>query len=680
MRGTIDLCSKLPIIALFAVLGGSSAAVAQVAAHEHAQSAEPVAAGLGAAHFPNSGAPRAQRDFLSGLLLLHSFEYPAARRAFKAAERTDPNFAMAFWGEALTYNQTLWGEQDLDAARAALARLASTPEARAAKAGTARERGYLASVELLFGEGDKTQRDANFSAALGELARAYPSDLDARAFYALSILGLTNGVRNVANYMRAAAEAEAVYEKDSLHPGALHYLIHAYDDPVHAPLGLRAARLYGKVAPAASHAQHMPSHIFFALGMWDDAIAANVASLKIARAQNDDGYHSLVWLTYAYLQEGRRAEAEQLIQSVAHDVEVRPSKDNRIRLAYVRAIWLVETRGAQGAGADLPVDGRGIASIGYFNAYDFARGVTAAEDTGEARAVLARLQARIAAAGTAAKAVAPDWHDTVTATDLAQAAIMATALDGTIEFYAGDRTAGIARVREAITAADNEEFEYGPPWSVKPLDELLGELLLAEGRREEAAAAFEKTLAVYPNRRLAREGLAASQSGQKPHLTRQDLIGAWRLVSIQVVAPNGPTADPFYNADPTGILIYDPSGWMSVQIAGQPRPPMEAPVSRPARPHTPEVAQLEAAVLDTYYAYFATWDYDAATSTVTHHITSSLIPGETGMSYSQTVTLEGGNLIFTVRLETSEGATVQKKVWKRLSSTDQPQSPVTWPW
>jgi hypothetical protein len=84
---------------------------------------------------------------------------------------------------------------------------------------------------------------------------------------------------------------------------------------------------------------------------------------------------------------------------------------------------------------------------------------------------------------------------------------------------------------------------------------------------------------------------------------------------------------------------------------------------------------LEAAVLDTYYAYFATWDYDAATSTVTHHITSSLIPGETGMSYSQTVTLEGGNLIFTVRLETSEGATVQKKVWKRLSSTDQPQSP-----
>src|SRR5258708_3234406 len=101
------------------------------------------------------------------------------------------------------------------------------------------------------------------------------------------------------NELRGADEVEEVYAKDQRHPGALHYLIHAYDDPIHAPLGLRAARLYGKVAPAASHAQHMPSHIFFALGLWDDAIAANVASLRIARAQNDGGYHSLVWLTYA---------------------------------------------------------------------------------------------------------------------------------------------------------------------------------------------------------------------------------------------------------------------------------------------------------------------------------------------------------------------------------------------
>jgi len=161
---------------------------------------------------------------------------------------------------------------------------------------------------------------------------------------------------------------------------------------------------------------------------------------------------------------------------------------------------------------------------------------------------------------------------------------------------------------------------------------------------------------------------AVPEPGNNMHASRQQLIGAWRLVSIQMVGPNGPMNDPFYNADPTGILIYDPSGWMSVQIAGKPRPSMEAPASRPERPHTAESAQLEAAVLDTYYAYFATWDFDEATSTVTHHIKTSLIPGEDGMSYSQTVTLDGGNLIFTVRREAPGGATVQRKVWKRISS------------
>jgi tetratricopeptide (TPR) repeat protein len=290
-------------------------------------------------------------------------------------------------------------------------------------------------------------------------------------------------------------------------------LIHAYDDPIHAPLGLRAARLYGKVAPAASHAQHMPSHIFFALGMWDDAIVANVNSLKIARAQHDPGYHSLVWLTYAYLQENKRPEAGQLIESVMHDVEAGPTKENRIRLALLRGIWLVETRAAPGLDAQSAVDSSGIASIGYFCAHDFARGITAGADTARARLALARLRSRVEAArSSVAQGVAADWHDTVTATDLAQAAIMTTALEGTIQYYEGDRPAGIARVRAAIEAADQEEFEYGPPWSIKPLDELLGELLLGDGRRPEAAEAFKKALDKYPNRRLAQEGLAASQA------------------------------------------------------------------------------------------------------------------------------------------------------------------------
>jgi len=242
---------------------------------------------------------------------------------------------MAYWGKALSYNMPIWGEQDFEAARAVLKSLAPTREERLAKAPTERERDYLASVEQLYGDGDKTERDASYSAALGELSRKYPDDLDARAFYALSLLALTGTTRDTANYMRGAAEAEAVYEVNPRHPGALHYLIHAYDDPVHAPLGLRAARRYGKVAGGAAHAQHMPSHIFFALGLWDDAIAANIDSLATARAEGGGGYHPLEWLNYAYLQEGRLEEAAELMADTHEEVK-RQAAATVVVLAHTR--------------------------------------------------------------------------------------------------------------------------------------------------------------------------------------------------------------------------------------------------------------------------------------------------------------------------------------------------------
>ena len=489
-------------------------------------------------HFANSGAPRAQPAFQRGVALLHDFEYSAARGEFQRAATLDPSFAMAVWGEALTYNHTLWHEQDTAAARTAMAKLGATPEERVARGPTAREREYLSSLEKLYGPGNKAERDAAYSAALGDLSHRYPNDLDARALYALSLLGLSPK-RDVRTYMRAAAEAEAVFEVDKHHPGALHYLIHAYDDPVHAPLGLRAARLYAEVAPGASHAQHMTSHIFFALGLWDDAIKANEASVRVAAAQGGHAYHSLLWLEYAYLQKDERAAAAALVRSLTQDVERGPTKENRLRAAFARATWLVETKEAAGVpgtwGAEPPngreagavasaaaaanadayktVDSTGVTYIGYFAVHDFARGLVAAGrgDVVGARRALAQLSDRIASARIVPPGENRNWFDALSESDLAQARVLATALDGAIEFASGQHGAGIARVRDAIAATGQMEFEYGPPWSAKPFDELLGELLLADGQPAEAAAAFERALFTYPNRRLSVQGLAAAR-------------------------------------------------------------------------------------------------------------------------------------------------------------------------
>jgi tetratricopeptide (TPR) repeat protein len=512
IAATIRAEDGMRIVLAFLLGLAALAAAAPLAAHGPSAAPPPDAA-LGEIDFPNSGATAAQPAFRRGVLLLHSFEFDAARAAFRAAREADPDFALATWGEALSHNRPIWGEQDQEAAREALQKLAPTPQARAAKAGSERERAYLATVELLFGEGEKRERDARYSEALGRLAAAYPDDLEARAFHALSLLGLTGATRDVANYMRAAAEAELVYERNPRHPGALHYLIHAYDDPIHAPLGLRAARLYGQVAGAAAHAQHMPSHIFFALGLWDEAVQANIASLKTSRDHGVGGYHALEWLLYAWLQQGRIDQALPLLAMVEQEVAENPRLDRRVALATVRATALVEMQGDAPAAAWLPVDSTGITGIPAFAAHDFARGVVAAlQGRGDDAAnALAALEARIEAAVVTDGSVATRY-DANTPEQLAQARVLALALRGAIAASRGDPQ-GIERIGDARERAAAAAFEYGPPWSVMPIDELHGELLLRAGRSAEAAEAFERALQQHPNRRLSLRGKQRSAGG-----------------------------------------------------------------------------------------------------------------------------------------------------------------------
>src|SRR5262249_19811004 len=184
--------------------------------------------------------------------------------------------ALAYWGEALSYDQPLWYSENVAKARAALAKLASTPAARQAKTPTAREKGYLDAVERLFGDGTSAQRHRGYADRMAELSRANPADDEAEAFYALALLGtIPNGQRDSATSLKAGEIASAILKRSPQHPGAAHYSLHAYDDGEHAAMGLEAARIYAKIAPASSHARHMPSHVFLPLGMWDDAAASD---------------------------------------------------------------------------------------------------------------------------------------------------------------------------------------------------------------------------------------------------------------------------------------------------------------------------------------------------------------------------------------------------------------------
>lgn len=488
------------IIAVLPVLSGSWAC--------SLQAQEPVRIeGLGSLSFPNSGAPEAQHDFHRGVLLLHSFEYNFAAEAFRRAQEIDPGFAMAYWGEAMTYTHPVWNEKDHDAALAALSRYAPTPEERAARAPTDRERAWLAAVDVLYGDGEKAALDTLYAAAMEKLAAAYPDDLEARAFYALSLLGLSQGDRHVPTYMEAGAIALSVFEANRDHPGAAHYTIHSFDDPTHAVLAMEAARAYGPMAPEAGHAQHMTTHIFLARGMWDDVVEANIRADAVTDrnlAARDlpptSCGHYNEWLMYGYQQQGRYDDAEALLMACfaqGHDERfpLRMRQAARRSYAYMRSLNLADTRAWNGepamsevdlAGASLTAQimqawGSGLAAI--------HRGDRAAAERHHA---FIRDNARAGETDGQSPYV-PVWKGTLEAMLLAAA---------------GDLESALTAARRAADYEASLPVDFGPPIAFKPARELEGEILLKLDRPVDAMAAFRTALDRTPNRILTLAGYA----------------------------------------------------------------------------------------------------------------------------------------------------------------------------
>lgn len=457
--------------------------------------------GLGSTTFENSGSSQAQEEFSRGLLLLHSFEYVDAREAFAEARRIDPDFAMAYWGEAMTHNHPIWMRQDTEDGRSVLLELAPDLEGRLEKAPTEREKEYLLAIEALyFSEGDKKARDFVYEKRMDALAVKYPEDLDAAAFHALSILGLAHDGRDFELYMRAAAIVEEVFARNPLHPGAAHYLIHAYDDPIHAPLGLRAARVYATIAPEATHALHMPSHIFTAMGMWSEAASANEASFAASNARvqrkglsvNQYSFHARHWLAYAYLQQGRYAEAEQLMQDMINDMEEGGDLGStRGYTVMMAATHLVETKQWDSEVARIEFNLKGMSSASKANIL-FIKGKAALSDGDEE------------SARQALKAIM-DLEDERDVSWLLQHQLKADLL-----MLEGNLDGAIDLLETAAKIEEDRPLDHGPPMPAKPTHELLGEYYLRAHNGSGAMKAFEASLERAPGRSLSLIGLSAA--------------------------------------------------------------------------------------------------------------------------------------------------------------------------
>jgi len=500
---------------------------------------------LGKVEFQTSGSEKAQAHFLRGLAALHSFWYEEALEAFRESTKVEPDFAMGYWGEAMAHNHPLWSEQDITAAREVLARLKDTPKL------TERERAYIGAVRVLYGDGDKRSRDAAYSAAMEKIYRAYPDDLDAASFYSLSLLGLT-GEKGYRLQTKAGAIALDVYQKNPDHPGAAHYIIHAFDDPDHAILALPAARRYASIAPEAHHARHMPSHIFLQLGMWPEAAASNESAWessdawmkrkKLSLSVRD--YHSLHWLLYCYLQQGRYHQAEQLL-TLMKKVMSESTYDNKLRPQYyennyanMAAAFIVETERWKLASELFPETKaapatsteQGAMGGGSHGAHTPAATTAGATvRTSMASVTLPIFVRSLAAAAAGSANVTEVSEDSGKSSARRIGELEVAALNASIK---KDHARAIELMKKATALEEQSSAPYGPPNLIKPSHELFGEILLRAGKPAEAGEQFKIALLRQPNRARSLLGAAraAAQSGNQVAATNAyaALIDQWK--------------------------------------------------------------------------------------------------------------------------------------------------------
>ena len=489
---------------------------------------------LGKLEFPTSTrSAEAQAAFEQGMLLLHLFEYPFAEAAFQRAQTIDPGFAMAYWGEAMVHNYPVWDEQAPDKARAVLNKFAPTPEARAQKLSSAKEQDYFESLEILYGPAErrapKVERDRAYRLFLEKMAERYADDHEVRLFHALAIMGAHAGVRDIPDYMESAALSQSVFYANREHPGAAHYLIHGVDDPIHAPLGLEAARALYVMAPDAGHSLHMTSHIFNALGMWDDVVKANISAVRVAnemRAERGEAPSSVghynFWLLYGLLQQGRRSDAKALLAAAYEETRaigkppiarmiLDPDNDQVGSMIQMWARYLLETGGKDAEVAQW--------QFNLSDAFDPNLNVL------YVNAMLARNPADITRHLARFRELKTELRENLMALPeqvplnllyLDRLDVIEQQLQASLARAQGNGAAALEYAREASRLEGEMPYSFGPPFVDYPSAQLVGDLALDLGNYEVAAAAFSEQLKRSRRKTQAVDGLARAEkaSGQ----------------------------------------------------------------------------------------------------------------------------------------------------------------------
>ncbi|MGP0019953.1 MAG: hypothetical protein ACLPHP_15385 [Candidatus Sulfotelmatobacter sp.] len=483
---------------------------------------------LGTVRFPISCSPSVQKPFARGVALLHSFWYEEAEKEFIDIAKDDPSCAMAHWGIAMSIWHQLWNEPDekviargLKEATTATTLGQETRFDRLRKqvgnGATPRENAYIYSIAAFYGNSDKADHNTRakaYSDAMYAVYASYPDDHEAAAFYALSLLASEpHEDATFANRKAAAAILEKLFATEPDHPGVAHYLIHAYDKPQLAELGIPAARRYAQVAPAAPHALHMPSHIFARVGLWQDDIKSNLASVAATRKTAAMGmggeghqFHAMDFLFYAYMQSGREADARALMDEVnkmpeMHDMYGVGFDPHLATEATFAALYPLEMRDWATAAALTPMDIPGTAndSFGYWAK---AIGSAHLHQTEEVRKDVAA----IAAIHQKFVDQKKTFFAEGTESDLKQA-------QAWLAFSEGKYDDAVAILRPL---AEKEEALGDEPQGI-PSREMIAEILLEAKRPQQALAEYQADLKFSPNRfnGLSGAARAAEEAGNQ---------------------------------------------------------------------------------------------------------------------------------------------------------------------